>query len=130
MLVSVQLPSTAKVLLHPPRTTTGTIEATMAGASSAGVAVKQTIFVDNYFGKDETANKDTGTSTRGTRDWEKNYEKLKAFKQTYGHTRVPQEGDWKSLHKWSTAVKFARADHTMVPLNSLWNKSRSRTDLS
>jgi len=34
------------------------------------------------------------------RTWEENYAELNAFKAKYGHTRVPQHGDWKRLADW------------------------------
>jgi len=34
------------------------------------------------------------------KSWNENFEQLKAFKAKYGHTRVPQGGDWKPLCDW------------------------------
>jgi len=43
----------------------------------------------------------TKTTVRKNRSWEKRYEELKAFKQKYGHVRVPRAGGvWKPLHLW------------------------------
>jgi len=32
--------------------------------------------------------------------WDERYEQLKAFKEQFGHTRVPRNGEWSSLHSW------------------------------
>jgi len=39
-------------------------------------------------------------SARERQNWDEHYELLIAFKEEYGHTRVPPRGDWKHLYQW------------------------------
>jgi len=42
--------------------------------------------------------------------WEVMYEQLKFFKQNYGHTRVPNSGEWKRLYLWLHRNKRGKTD--------------------
>jgi len=42
---------------------------------------------------------------RAQNTWHAKYEQLKAFKEKFGHTRVPRSGDWKPLQRWVYRIK-------------------------
>lgn len=67
----------------------------------------------------------TGTGTKEKkrtkivkRSWDANYAQLVAFKKQNGHTRVPQNGEWKRLGDW-LKFQYRRKDGPYISSNQL-----------
>jgi len=111
---------------HPRRASAPHLEPLSAGAAAAttrsmpkAVAASQAK-TKGKAGADDTGARPAKKKRSKQPTWDERYEHLKAFRAKFGHTRVPQNGEWKPLFFWLyRQKKLKNGPHNRQPqLNS------------